>query len=355
MNFKYQLASLLLSLYIPNFSVNSQVNGTGARCMQDMRCPKESPCCNDVGFCGTDAVHCTLNCFPIGSFGDDTCKVPNPCKSTKYDFTGGNVKTAELATFFGDSLDQVDFLTDGTVGKSDEGIVIKMPKGSKGGSRLISTNFLLYGKVTARMKTGRTGGVVTSFITMSNIKDEIDFEWVGKDVKSVQSNVFYRGQTDYTKGSTNPVSSDTSQNFHDYTIDWSPDSIKWYVDGNLIRTYNKADSLKQGTATYPSTPSRVEIALWNGGSNAPGTREWAGGEVNWDSEDIKKQGYFSAVVASIEFQCSNAPFSNSTKSSGTNTKSSSPSASANSNSSTQTFAYSAVLTAATAIGTYLLI
>ena len=43
------------------------------------------------------------------------------------------------------------------------------------------------------VKTGRWGGVVTAFITMSPIKDEIDWEWPGAKTTEAQSNYFWQG------------------------------------------------------------------------------------------------------------------------------------------------------------------
>ena len=43
------------------------------------------------------------------------------------------------------------------------------------------------------VKTGRWGGVVTAFITMSPIKDEIDWEWPGAKTTEAQSNFFWQG------------------------------------------------------------------------------------------------------------------------------------------------------------------
>lgn len=60
---------------------------------------------------------------------------------------------------------------------------------------------------------------------MSAIKDEIDFEWVGGQLEEVQTNIFYRGQSDYKFGGKHTVSSDTSQNSHEYKIEWNPEYI----------------------------------------------------------------------------------------------------------------------------------
>ena len=43
------------------------------------------------------------------------------------------------------------------------------------------------------VKTGRWGGVVAAFITMSDIKDEIDWEFPGAKTTEAQSNHFWQG------------------------------------------------------------------------------------------------------------------------------------------------------------------
>ena len=43
------------------------------------------------------------------------------------------------------------------------------------------------------VKTGRWNGVVTAFITMSGIKDEIDWEFPGADTTTGQTNFFWQG------------------------------------------------------------------------------------------------------------------------------------------------------------------
>jgi hypothetical protein len=85
---------------------------------------------------------------------------------------------------------------------------------SNGGTRLSSTRYLHYGTVTAKgtsttasfisnsltwlfslqkVKTGRWAGVVTAFITMSSIKDEIDWEFPGANTTQGQTNYFWQG------------------------------------------------------------------------------------------------------------------------------------------------------------------
>jgi hypothetical protein len=45
----------------------------------------------------------------------------------------------------------------------------------------------------AAVKTGRWKGVVAAFITMSDAKDEIDWEWPGTATTEGQSNYFWQG------------------------------------------------------------------------------------------------------------------------------------------------------------------
>lgn len=85
---------------------------------------------------------------------------------------------------------------------------------TNGGTRISSTRYVHYGTITTKrallsssscfafwrltatyhaVKTGRWAGVVTAFITMSDIKDEIDWEFPGAKTTEGQSNYFWQG------------------------------------------------------------------------------------------------------------------------------------------------------------------
>lgn len=104
--------------------------------------------------------------------------------------------------------------------------------------------------------------------------------------------------------------SDTYDNYHEYEIQWTPDTLTWLVDGKSGRTLKKSDTWNDTTQNwdYPQTPSRVELSIWPGGasSNSEYTIEWAGGAIDWDSEDIKNYGYDFATVQSVEIECYNS-------------------------------------------------
>ena len=60
---------------------------------------------------------------------------------------------------------------------------------------------------------------------------------------------------------------------------------------------------------FPQTPSRMQLSLWPAGqaSNAEGTIEWAGGEIDWNSEDIQDKGYYYASFSDITVECYSPP------------------------------------------------
>ena len=64
------------------------------------------------------------------------------------------------------------------------------------GTLLASASYVWYGKVTATLKTSRGAGVVTAFILLSDVKDEIDFEFVGANLTAAQSNFYFQGVDD---------------------------------------------------------------------------------------------------------------------------------------------------------------
>jgi beta-glucanase (GH16 family) len=142
------------------------------------------------------------------------------------------------------------------------------------------------------------------------VKDEIDFEFIGADLETAQTNYYFQGVTDYSNGGNASVD-DTFGTFHTYEIDWTPDAITWSVDGEVKRvkkkseTFNKTDNQYH----YPQTPSRVQLSLWPAGlpTNGEGTVTWAGGLVDWDHQDVKTNGYYYATFDEVSIQCYDPP------------------------------------------------
>lgn len=112
-------------------------------------------------------------------------------------------------------------------------------------------------------------------------------------------------------GKSNVDGGDTFDNWHTYEIDWTPDSVNWIIDGSVTRTLKKADTWNatSNQFEFPQTPSRLQMSLWPAGqaSNAEGTIEWAGGKIDWNSQDIKDKGYYYATIGEITVECYDPP------------------------------------------------
>ncbi|MCJ1248860.1 hypothetical protein MMC30_006081 [Trapelia coarctata] len=191
----------------------------------------------------------------------------------------------------------------------ENSVLLTMAQGTVG-TLLASTSYMWYGKVAATLKTSRTAGVVTAFILLSDVKDEIDFEFVGTDLGTAQSNYYFQGITNYNN-EVNISVSDTFGTYHTYEIDWTPESITWSVDGVAHRTKKRSDTWNATSNQFhfPQTPARIQLSLWPAGlsSNGKGTVDWAGGLVDWNSPDIKNAGYFYAMVNEVNVQCYDPP------------------------------------------------
>ncbi|CAK3946077.1 glycoside hydrolase family 16 [Lecanosticta acicola] len=280
-------------------------------CSPSSLCPQDTPCCSQYGQCGVGA-YCLGGCDPESSFSLQSCMAAPVCKSADYQLKSLD-DVAANTIYLGDPS-SVNWVSSGKpVAYNGDSVLLTMAP-STVGTLLTSTHYVWYGKVSATMTSSQGQGVVTAFILMSDVKDEIDFEFVGNDVSSAQSNFYWQGVTDYNN--MNPLNvSDTRQNTHTYTIDWQPDQLTWSIDGNVMRTLKKSDTWNSSTNaySYPQTPARVQLSLWPAGlqSNGQGTVEWAGGLVNWNS-NYMQNGYYYAMVKDVSVECYNPPdgFSN---------------------------------------------
>lgn len=107
------------------------------------------------------------------------------------------------------------------------------------------------------------------------------------------------------------VKGSTFDEYHTYEIDWQPDQLTWAVDGTVMRTLKKSDTFNKTTNQYhyPQTPARVQLSLWPAGlsKNGKGTVEWAGGLIDWNSQDIETNGYYYSMFKDVKVECYDPP------------------------------------------------
>ncbi|PVH86086.1 glycoside hydrolase family 16 protein [Cadophora sp. DSE1049] len=192
-----------------------------------------------------------------------------------------------------------DFTKESSDWKEADGTTLKY--GSNGAEFTISkktdaptigvSKYIFFGKVSVTMKASPGTGVVSSFILESQDLDEIDFEWVGGDTAHVQTNFFGKGNTTtYDRGATHPVSGPMDE-FVTYSLDWTKESIKFYIGDSLVRTLAYDDPKTLNGFNYPQTPMRVKMGSWVGCADAAAaadektkwTCEWAGGPLDTSS------------------------------------------------------------------------
>lgn len=83
------------------------------------------------------------------------------------------------------------------------------------------------------------------------------------------------------------------------------------MDGNVERTLNKKETFNKtdNQYHYPQTPARVQLSLWPAGieKNGKGTVEWAGGLIDWNSQDVKTNGYYYSMYTDVNVKCYDTP------------------------------------------------
>ena len=145
------------------------------------------------------------------------------------------------------------------------------------GVEIYSKASVHYGRWEIRMKAAATPGSISSFFTYYPLsyKDspypwrEIDIEVLGKNGKMFQSNLITgTAGSKVTFEKLHPTVADISQTFHTYTLDWTPDSVVWRLDGASVRKITSSDQqvvdLRDSSQTY-------RMNLWASNSVA-----WAG-------------------------------------------------------------------------------
>ena len=97
---------------------------------------------------------------------------------------------------------------------------------------------------------------------------------------------------------------------HEYCFDWTEDTLTWSIDGQDTRKLERSNTWNStaGRFDYPQTPARVMLSLWPAGlaSNDKGTRDWAGGEIDWESK-FMQQGYYFARFSKVTIKCYDPP------------------------------------------------
>ena len=121
------------------------------------------------------------------------------------------------------------------------------------GGELRTINTYRYGRYEVRMKSAQGSGVVSSFFTYrdywadgytsSEHWNEIDLEWLGNHDDKVQTNLIIQNAWDLPE--LIDIDINPHEDFHTYAFEWTPNSIAFFVDEEMIRWVDNfyADSM----------------------------------------------------------------------------------------------------------------
>lgn len=162
------------------------------------------------------------------------------------------------------------------------------------GAEVRSKATLTYGRVRARMRFPRASAVVSSLVTIytpwpADNWNELDIESLGKDPNEVQFNTMIYDGPPVEPPVTTSVSPtqdphmevlgfDSSLDFHEYTIEWTPEAAKFFVDGEQRYSWSK-------DIARMTLPQNVLLTIWASDTPSwagPVTEETAGATVVYD-------------------------------------------------------------------------
>jgi beta-glucanase (GH16 family) len=154
------------------------------------------------------------------------------------------------------------------------------------GGQIFTKEAYLYGRFEVAMKSVQGEGVVSSFFLYNLDLDcnwpeennEIDIEMTGDD-----ENLQFTAHFPYLFSETEIISPDFNphDSIHRYAIEWEPDTVRWFVEGELVYTqhHNLIPSLTH--------PMRIMMNLW-----AAEVNEWVG---EWDPSVMPVQSDYAYV------------------------------------------------------------
>ncbi|KAL8742949.1 MAG: hypothetical protein Q9190_004640, partial [Brigantiaea leucoxantha] len=133
-----------------------------------------------------------------------------------------------------------------------------------------------FGRVEYVVKAAPGIGIVSSMVLLSQDLDEVDWEFLGGQTSTVQTNYFGKGYTGTYNRSTTPTVTTPQEEFHTYALDWSLDALIWSIDGVQVRSLKAAEADGNGSQ-YPQSPMKVSLGVWDAGDPDAGTNVWGGG------------------------------------------------------------------------------
>ncbi|KAF9438561.1 hypothetical protein BGZ76_006943 [Entomortierella beljakovae] len=209
--------------------------------------------------------------------------------------------------------------------------LVRTQNGGGFGATVSTTRWHKYGAFTVKLRSGSTGpGIITAFLlTNPTLGEQISFEFIGKDPKSVTTNFYRRVPAINTISSTKPpinmIPVDSSQppssfspsyrleshekvhrlrhdtTKHDlvYKIEWTSEKISWSVGNKILRVVTSTDI--DAIGGLPRDAMQLQLTIWDAG-HSPETIEWAGGKAFYGPNNLDE---YIAEISTVKIDCQN--------------------------------------------------
>ncbi|WP_405332539.1 family 16 glycosylhydrolase [Fibrobacter sp.] len=145
------------------------------------------------------------------------------------------------------------------------------------GAELYTFDEYTYGKYEARMKMAAASGTVSSMFLYQNGSEqasatrwvEVDIEVLGQKPNSFQSNIITgKAGNQVTSEKHHTVSPAADQGFHTYGIEWTPNYVRWTVDGVEVRKTEKGVNDEKNQVANLIGTQGLRFNLWSSESQA---------------------------------------------------------------------------------------
>lgn len=135
------------------------------------------------------------------------------------------------------------------------------------GAEIYSSQSYQYGRYEMRMRVAKMSGTLSTFFTYKDgsegagvFWEEIDIEVFGKNnATQWQSNIILGTQRPTIKTEeVHTAATSLADDYHTYTLEWTPDYVAWYLDGVEVRRIT-------GTSTVTSLtkPQSLRFNIWS--------------------------------------------------------------------------------------------
>ena len=135
------------------------------------------------------------------------------------------------------------YLDPDNVGVDGDNLTIRMPARTLNGGEVSTNELYGYGSYAARMKLPYAPTSITGFFLYKSpdYQSEIDVEVYNDSSQRIMFTTYANGSQTHTQTMQLPF--DPTRDFHEYRFDYAPDSISFYVDGQLMKIWS--DGLPQ--------------------------------------------------------------------------------------------------------------